>query len=119
MSGVDVDRLGAVDIWDPRLDYYTRTHVTPFLDVGPGVSLSGVEPKPIASLLDLLDQTDGGESFTLLVRATPHPSMDREDARATDRLALMGLTVTPIDLAPSFRVDNRKTRVIAVRVTKP
>jgi 4-amino-4-deoxy-L-arabinose transferase-like glycosyltransferase len=112
---VDANRIGAVDIWDPRLDYYTKAYITPFLDVGPGVSLSGVKPQPIATLPTALKP---GEPFTLLIRATPHPSMDRDGEREIDRLRRLGLIVTPIDIAPTFRIDNRKTKVIAVSVTR-
>ena len=76
--GVDVLRLGAVDFWDPRLDYYAGHHVQPFHDVGPGVGVSGVRPRLIA---DLAEQLKQGGSYTLLIRATPHPSMDADAER--------------------------------------
>ena len=112
---VSTSRLGALDIWDPRLDYYTHAHVQPFEDAGPGVGVAGVTSAPIARLLEQL-RREGG-SYTLLIRAAPHPTVG--DGIPIERLRSIGFAVEQIELESAFTVDNRKTPVIAVRVAAP
>ena len=112
---VNTSRLGTLDIWDPRLDYYTRAHVQSFVDVGPGVGVAGVTSAPISRLLERL-RREGG-SYTLLIRAAPHPTVG--DGNPIDRLRSIGFVVEQIEIESGFTVDNRKTPIIAVRVAAP
>ncbi|MCH7791809.1 MAG: phospholipid carrier-dependent glycosyltransferase [Planctomycetes bacterium] len=114
---VNTSRLAALDLWDPRLDYYTGAHVQPYEDAGPRVGVAGVTSAPVAQLLEQLRRKGG--SYTLLIRAAPHPTVGTDDGNPIDRLRSIGFVVEQIEIESAFTVDNRKTPIIAVRVRAP
>ena len=114
---VDLDRLGVLDYWSPALDFYAREPIELYAAAGPVASLPGVTDTPIAALAGELRRT--GETYTLLVRETAHPdnATNADLGRSPiDRLALMGLGIETLPIQTEYRIDNRRTRVIAVRV---
>ncbi|MEO0717135.1 MAG: hypothetical protein AAFY58_09135, partial [Planctomycetota bacterium] len=114
---VDPDRLGVLDYWSPALDFYAREPIELYADAGPVASLPGVTDTPIAALAGELRRT--GQTYTLLVRETAHPDNTSNPTLGLpplDRLIRMGLGVETLPITTEYRIDNRRTRVIAVRV---
>lgn len=114
---VDPDRLGVLDYWSPALDFYAREPIELYADAGPVASLPGVPDTPVAQLARDLTRT--GQNYTLLVRETAHPDNAGDPKLGLaplDRLTRFGLGVETLPIATEYRIDNRRTRVIAVRL---
>lgn len=115
--GVDVDRLGGFDIWSPAMDFYAGQRIERWDGPDPDgdVPPYGVGP-PVDDLLAELQRT--GETYTLIVRADPYPRSPTARPGAAV-LEDAGFVVEPIELDSAWRIDNRRTRVEAVRVRAP
>ncbi len=109
---VDPARLGTFEFDTPQMDYYAGTRVESFVDVVARPGLAGVGPRTIADLRDRLRHE--GASFTVLARRSQPAFLGPEPA--IDRLRAAGLEVEPIVLRASWRIDNDRTDVVALRV---
>jgi 4-amino-4-deoxy-L-arabinose transferase-like glycosyltransferase len=110
--GVDPDRLATLDTWTPAMDFYAGTAVGPIADLGPEIEHPSRKPASLERVAAYLKRT--GDTMTILVRETPHPST--KQVTAIDRLHAVGLETEVIPVKASFVIDNRRTRMIAVRV---
>ena len=110
--GVNPDRLMTLDTWTPAMDFYAGTTVDPVADLGPEIEHPSRTPARLERVAEYLRQS--GETVTMLVRETPHPAT--EQVSAIDRLHAQGLVTATIPVEAEFVIDNRRTRMIAVRV---
>ncbi|MEM1329260.1 MAG: hypothetical protein AAGG07_01735 [Planctomycetota bacterium] len=112
---VDPERIGSLDLWTPAFDYYAGAQVQPYIDEGVSIDYPHAQPR-VETLLPRLRAE--GEPYVLLIRGDAPP--DRPDLPlAEDRLVAMGFGVELIPVDADFRVDRRRTRLIAVRVWAP
>jgi 4-amino-4-deoxy-L-arabinose transferase-like glycosyltransferase len=119
--GVDPTRLAAIDFWVGSLDFYAQHHVLPIIDIGPWIDF----PHEETALDDFIAtmKSNGGQ-WTILIRATPSndPLRPAQDVGMTppehfaQMLALHGFKLNEISLTSEFKLDRRKTRVVAYRI---
>ncbi len=114
--GVEARELGVYDLWSPAVDFYAGRTVERWDGVEPDADIPGGSAPPVEHLLALLRETGG--SRVLLVRATPHPGGTTGET-GPEQLERLGFDVEPIELEHDWVIDNRRTRVIAVRVRVP
>jgi hypothetical protein len=86
--------------------------VDPIADLGPEIEHPSRKQVTLADLAAVLSKS--GETITMLIRETPHPAT--EQVSAIDRLHAHGLVTATIPVEADFVIDNRRTRMIAVRV---
>lgn len=109
----DPAALATFEFRTPAIDYYAGRFVQPVGDIEQRDSIAGTTPWTIDDLKRHLAETS--RPMTLLVRrAEPRAGHQQ---RAIDRLARAGLVVQTIPLASRFVLDNRRTDVIAVKVS--
>jgi hypothetical protein len=94
------------------MDFYAGTTVDPVADLGPEIEHPSRTPARLERVAEYLRQS--GDTVTMLVRETPHPAT--EQVSAIDRLHAQGLVTATIPVDAAFVIDNRRTRMIAVRV---
>lgn len=109
-AAVDPSRLAMFEFDTPAVDFYAGRSIPSVLDVDPRPGVAGVGPWTLADLRDRLDDGD----WTLLVRQTQPRGMDSQTP--IDRLTRLGFACQTIPTAAAFKIDNARTRVIAVRV---
>jgi hypothetical protein len=111
--GMRASRLVMFEFDSPAVDYYAGERVDSYRDTVPRPGLVGVGSGTLADLRAAAAQ----EPLIALVRRTQPPSMD--PALAVDRLREAGLAVEPISLSSRFVIDNKRSEVVAVRLTAP
>jgi 4-amino-4-deoxy-L-arabinose transferase-like glycosyltransferase len=108
---VDPARMALFEFSTPAIDFYAGRSVEAFRDSAPRPGMMGVGPRTLSDL----EQEARTAPMVLLIRRTQPPGMD--PAPALDRLRAGGLTVEPLPLRSRFRVDNKRSEIIAVRIS--
>lgn len=104
--GYDAARVASLDIWSPAFDVYAGGFVTPYTDTDATYDY----PHPVPPLADLLARlTSDPAPLTLLLR---------DDPAVIERLAAQGLRIDRIPTTAPFAVDEWRTPMAAVRVTR-
>lgn len=118
---VDPTRIAAIDFWVGSLDFYAQHHVLPVIDIGPWIDF----PHEEAAFDDFVTKVKNDTGpWTILIRATPSndPLRPAQDVGMTppEHFAKMlvqhGLTLAEIPLTSEFKLDRRKTNVMAYRI---
>lgn len=109
---VDPARLATFEFDTPQVDFYAGERVESFVDTVPRPGLAGVGPRTIDDLRGLVESGP----YTVLIRAAQPSFLDAEPA--AERLRAAGLRVEPITTRASWRIDNDRTDVVAVRVAR-
>ncbi len=108
-----------LDIWTPALDYYAGAHAQSYASDAPSVAVAGVHPRPLEQLrADLEAAAAAGAPHSpwriMLIRETPHP--EGPEIPPLERLHRAGLMTQTLPVESEWRIDNNRTRVVAVRV---
>jgi 4-amino-4-deoxy-L-arabinose transferase-like glycosyltransferase len=109
--GVSPQSLVMFEFDTPAIDYYSGVRVDSYRDDAPRPGMVGVGDGTIADLRSLAAH----HPVVALVRETQPPGMD--PPLAADRLRAAGFVVEPIRLRSRFVIDNKRSAVIAVRLT--